>query len=153
MKKIVIAIVILGACTAGLGLVWLFYLGSVGPEIYVVSGQQITKAQSAIIEELGLLDDSERIRFFYSDALTDIKEGMYLVTDRKLVLYNENWVEPRLVAPFASIKDVQLDRNESFFEDSLLNVMLENGETWTLPLSSERGNDKVFYEYLASKIR
>lgn len=152
MKKIIIAIALLIVCIAALIVGGLLYIGVVGPETFVVSGRQMTKAHSRIIRELDLLEDSERIQYFYSDALTNIRKGMYFVTDRKLVLYNANWEEPKLVAPFAAVTDTQLERNESFFEDSYITIRLDNGEVWMFPVSSERGNDKAFYEYLISRI-
>jgi len=152
MKKIIIAIAVVGACIAALIGGGLLYIGIVGPETFVVSGRQMTKAHSRIIRELNLLEDAERIQYFYSDALTDIRKGMYFVTDKKLVLYNANWEESKLVAPFAAVADAQLERNESFFKDSYITIRLDNGEVWMFPVSSERGNDKAFYDYLISRI-
>jgi hypothetical protein len=152
MKKIIIIIAVVAVCIAALIVGGVLYIGIVGPETFVVSGRQMTKDHSRIIRELDLLEDSERIQYFYSDVLTDIRKGMYFVTDRKLVLYNANWEEPKLIAPFAVVTDAQLERNESFFEDSYITIRLDNGEVWMFPVSSERGNDKAFYDYLISRI-
>ena len=152
MKKIIITIAVLVAFIAVLIVGGLLYIGVVGPETFVVSGHQMTKAHIRIIQELDLLEDSERIQFFYSDALTNIRKGMYFVTDRKLVLYNANWDKPKLAASFAVIEDARFERNESFFEDSYITILLDNGDVWMFPVSSERSNDEAFYDYLISRI-
>ena len=78
----------------------------------------MSKPHAKIVRDLGILEDSEKIRYFYSDALVNIRNGMCFVTDSKLVLYNENWAEPQLAVPLHTIVDAQVEYNESFFEDS-----------------------------------
>ena len=141
-----------GGCLGALVLGSLFYIGTAGPETFVVSGRQMNKAHTKIIRDLGLLENSEKIQYFYSDALFDIRKGMYFVTDKKLVLYSEDWEDPRLVAPFAEIIDAQGEFNESFLDDSYVSITMDNGDEWTFPVSSERGKDKDFYEYLTARI-
>ena len=46
-----------------------------------------------------LLQEEEQIRYFYSDALYDIKDSLYFVTDRNLVLYSTDWEEPQIIIP------------------------------------------------------
>lgn len=152
MKKILITIAALGICVVALVVGGLMYIGTVGPETYVVAGRQMTKLQVDTIHKLGLLDDEERIQFFYSDALADIRNGMYFVTDRKLVLYNKNWQEPELIATYKDIANAEIERDESFFLDSTITIHLDTEEVWTFPVSSEGGSDKTFFDYLASKI-
>lgn len=152
MKKILIGCGVLialgGVALFGL----LLYLGTVSPETFVVSGKQMRKHQYATIREMGLLEDGEKIQYFYSDGLLSIREGMYFVTDRKVVLYCESWEDPQLLAPFEEIVGVDVEYEDSFFLDGYIHVEMNDGYTWTFPVSSEKGMDKVFFEYLSEKV-
>lgn len=121
-KYLIAGAVILCICGALLigGLV---YMGSVGPETFVVS-----------------------------DALVDIREGMYSSPTRSSSSYCSGWEDPLFVEPFSELVDVDVEYDESFFVDSYISVTTSDGEQWGFPVSSERGMDEVFYEYLLKKI-
>ena len=155
MKKVLIilgilAVLALGLAAAAIGA--LYYIGANGPETFVVTGEQMTGSQVAVIRELGLLEEGEQIRHFYSDALLDIRDGMYFVTDRRLVLFDDDWEEALLAAPFAAIEDVAAEWSDSFLIDSMLTVSLVDGRIWTFPMSSEHGGDEQVFEYLRERI-
>ena len=150
-KKIVIVLVASGVLflvVAAAVIGWLVVLVKRSPETYVVPGAQIAERHLREIDELGILAEGEEILLFYSDALIDLTEGMYLATDRRLVLYDDEWEQPLLSAPFDSIQDVQAEWDSSFLVDSRLSVTLANGEVWAFPVSSEGGGDRWFYGFL-----
>ncbi|MCH9650597.1 MAG: hypothetical protein K0U98_20345 [Deltaproteobacteria bacterium] len=151
MKKLLLAIAAVAALCIIAILGILLYIGVKGPETFVVSGQQMNRAHARIVRDLGLLNDSEKIHYFYSDALLDIRQGMYFVTTKRLVLYSDEWEDPKLVTPLAAIIDAEGEFNESFFEDSYITVTLNTGEEWTFPISSEKGKDQAFYDFLISR--
>jgi hypothetical protein len=154
MKKILILLAILGVLGLGLGaaaIVGLIYIGANGPETFVVSGEQMTARQVAVIRELGLLEKGEEIRHFYSDALLDIRDGMYFVTDRRLVLYDDDRAEALLAAPFAAIEGVAAEWSDSIWIDSTFAVTLADGRVWTFPISCENGGDKLVFEHLRER--
>ena len=72
---------------ATIGLIGLIILGSLVPETYIYLGHQVPQKYLSEIRSLGLLSEDEKIKYFYTDAAFDIKEGLYFVTDRNLVLY------------------------------------------------------------------
>ena len=132
----------------GLPLGIIIYAGVVGPETMVVSGRQISARYVERISELGLLERGEKIHYFYSDALFDIEDGMYFLTDRKVVLYCADWHEPRIALPFSKIADMELVADESFLTDSTIVLTLDDKTDVTFPVSSEGGGDRRFFEAL-----
>ncbi|MEM7049529.1 MAG: hypothetical protein AAF604_07720 [Acidobacteriota bacterium] len=148
MRKIIIGVIaiaaILGALVIGGGLI----LVSSGPDTYIYAGGQTPARFVKTVRSLGLLSEGESIRYFYSDALFDIKDGFYLVTDRHLILYSDTWAEPETVIPFDTIESVDVVYNESFFVDTWVQVLTEDGLDVSFPLSSERGLDKRFVALL-----
>lgn len=132
----------------GLPLGIIIYAGVVGPETMVVSGRQMSAGYVERISELGLLDRGEKIRYFYSDAMFDIENGMYFFTDRKVVLYCADWHESRIVLPFSKIADMDVVFDESFLTDSTIVLTLDDQTDVTFPVSSEGGGDRRFFEAL-----
>lgn len=121
------------------------------PDTSVYLGNQVPKKYMKEIRDLGLLEENETIKYFYSDALFDIKEGLYFVTNLKLVAYCSEWEEPETIVPFNEITFLNVVYNESFYEDSFIMLETEYGLELEFPVSSEKGRDKDFFNYLLSK--
>ena len=126
----------------------LVYVGTVAPETKVYPGNQVPPRFAQTFDELGLLEPGEKIRFFYSDGLLDIKEGSYLLTDRHLILYSESWSDPKVIIDFDQITSVDAAWSDTWIEDSSITVDLKNGDLWMFPLSMENGTDRRFVEAL-----
>lgn len=129
------------------------YMGVKGPETFVVSGHAVTKTQMANIKNLGLIDDGETIVYFYSDAMVDIEKGMYMLTDRQLILYTKSWETPMLRIDFQDIASIHLEREESFFIDSFVQLVLTSGEEIVFPLSSEGDGDLKFVDRIKENLK
>ena len=153
MKRVLIILLVVAGGIGTLLCGGLVYVASEGPDTFVVPGSQMDRSHARTVRDLGLIEDDEEIRYFYSDALLDIREGMYFITDEKLVLYCDSWEEPAAVAPYNSIVNLDAVWNDSFFVDSTFQITLDDGEVWTFPVSSERGLDRVFYEYIEERIQ
>lgn len=123
----------------------LVYIGSEAPSTSVLPGRQIPKNYLSTIQTLGLLEESEQILYFYSDAMMDIEEGFYLLTDRKVVVYDNEWEPPDIRIPFLRIERLDITYNESFWTDSIVLVVLTDGSEVRFPLSSDDGGDKKFF--------
>ena len=151
MKK---ALIILAILVGFFGLVFmvllggLVYIGVKGPETHVVPGNTLNNSFVKTMRDMDLLEAGETIHFFYSDALTDITEGMYVLTDRKLLLHSSLWEEPTHQIGFSEIDTVDLERDESFFLDSTVLLTLKDGSILDFPLSSEMDRDVVFSDKL-----
>lgn len=86
--------------------------------------------------------------FFYSDAIFDIKEGMYFVTDHKLTVYTEEWDEPIHQFELANIDSIDAQYNDSFIEDSWMIITTQLGDGAEFPLSSENKRDRLFVQHI-----
>jgi hypothetical protein len=135
-----------------LTLLALFVIGSIAPETSVYLGRQVPKNYIKEIKELKLLSDGEKIVYFYSDGFTDIKDGMYFVTNQNVVAYNNLWEEPETIIPFKSIDSLSVDYDDSFLEDSYIFIRTLDGLELTFPVSSEQKRDRLFYEFIRKKL-
>ena len=120
------------------------YIAAVGPETSVYTSNRIPSRFLRTIESIGALDKDEKIQFFYSDALTDIRDGFYFVSNKKVVLYSQTTDSPLTKISFKDIMDVDMIRDESFFEDSEITLYLHDGQVHSFPVSSEHDRDKQF---------
>ena len=131
--------------------VFFWYVGTYGPATRVAPGRQVARQHVETLREIGLLEEGETLQWFYSDALLDIKGGAYIATDRKLAAYNSQWAEPAVVAPYDRITDLSMTDGEGMFFDSVLEVTLDDGTAITIPLATEGGGDRSFYEFAQRK--
>ena len=127
---------------------FLVYIGLVGPETHVVPGSQMRSTHLAQIRDLGLLDEDEKIKFFYSDGFLNIEEGFYFFSSRKVVVYSETFEEPSIVIPYADIADLEFDDTGSFLEDSRITLILTDSTFVWFPVSNETDGDEKFFETL-----
>ncbi len=151
MKFLKIFGIILGVCIA-ISMVGLVIFGMNTPETSVYYGRQLPKRYLNEIRELGLLEKEEQIVYFYSDALLDIKNGMYFVSDQHLVIYCQDWEEPATILNFEDLTKIEVEYSDSFFEDSYVVVESASGFEISFPISSEKGMDKKFVEHIESKM-
>jgi hypothetical protein len=125
---------------------------SIGPEISVYTGRQVPKRFMTTIRSLDLIQKDEHIKYFYSDAMFDIKSGFYFITDRKLVIYSDQWEEPEIIIPFDQIASVDAQYDDSFFDDTMVYVTTDSGLEVYFPVSSEQGLDKRFVQAIEEKL-
>ena len=138
----VLAVVVVGVVAL------LVYIAEAGPGTSIITGAQIPERFLSQIRNLGVLEEGERIRYFYSDAAIDIEDGFYLLTDRKVVVYSSAYEVPAILIPFSQIGNVEVEFNESFWADGEITLTLEDGTVVSFPISSDGGKDKKFYEAL-----
>lgn len=152
MKKFLIGLGItvgvLGALLMTVGM----YVGTMGPEIHVQYGHEVKDRFLDTIRELDLLEDGEELKYFYSDALLDIKGGMYMLTDRNLILYVKDWNPPAVILPYSQLQAVGADFSDSFFLDTHLSVVDAEDNPWSFPVSSEMDRDHEFHDFLEERI-
>ncbi|MEX0655564.1 MAG: hypothetical protein WD534_14755 [Phycisphaeraceae bacterium] len=126
---------------------WIAYVGAVGPETSVYVGNQTPNRFIDIMHDVGALEADEQLQYFYSDAVTDIRNGFYFVSDRHVVIYMEDaGGDPLTIIPFSEIADVTLSRDESFLIDSQIDLERTDGRWFSFPVSSEHDRDVRFHE-------
>jgi hypothetical protein len=129
------------------------YVGAVGPETSVYPGNLVPKRFLTSMRDVGALEEGEQIDFFYSDGFTDIRNGFYFVSDRKVVIYAEDAGDtPLTVVTFDEILDAHLVRDTSFLEDSEIVLELDDGRVLPFPVSSERDRDILFHEAIVRRL-
>ncbi len=131
----------------------IIYVFSKSPDTRVLPGRQIPTRFVEQIDKLAVLEDGEQIQFFYSDAVTDIADGFYLVTDRAVIIYSNQFDEPTIRVPFEEIVDIEADFSDSWFMDSTITLSLADGSLASFPVSSEGGGDKQVYDALKKKLQ
>jgi hypothetical protein len=145
--------VLIGVGAAGALLVILMcsgviYLGVVTPETRALAGTQLTKRDLDTMRELGLLDGGERVKYFYSDGLLSIEEGMYFFTDEKIVVYGEKLDPPATMVAYEDVVDITADFSDSWWVDGTIWIELADGTPLVMPISAEGGVDEFFYDSL-----
>lgn len=128
------------------------YIGLMAPDTKVLSGRQVPARYVGQVRELGVLEPDEQIRYFYSDALLNIEEGFYLITDRKLVVYCRAYEEPAVLVPLSSVAAVEADFSDSWIDDSIITVTLTDGTDVAFPASNEGGGDHRMYDALKKHV-
>lgn len=140
-----VGICVLLPCCGMLG--WFVYIGTYGPETSVYTGNEVPARFMNVMRDVGALEDGETILYFYSDALTDIRDGFYFVSDRGVAVYSdETGDKPLIKIPFDQIADADLVRDESFLGDSEITLKLKAGNPVSFPVSSEGDKDERFFE-------
>ncbi len=128
------------------------YIGYMAPSTRVLPGRQIPARHAARINGLVPLDPDERIQFFYSDALIDIADGFYMLTDRRLVIYSSAYEEPQVTIPFSAISDIDAEFSETWIDDSLIWVFLDDDSYLAFPASPEGGGDRRMFALLRQSV-
>lgn len=151
MKPLHIILIIFGSimiiAIAGVG-----YIGAASPETFVYTKNDLPKSYLKEMKELELIEEGEQVQFMYSDALLDIKGGIYAITDKHLVFYNKEWSQPKYIIGFDEIDYLNVEYNDSFLEDSYITIETFNGIQIVFPVSSEKNRDHEFFDYLSTKI-
>ena len=129
------------------------YVVKDGPETYVYLGKQTPKEFKQSINGLSLLEKDENIQFFYSDAIIDIQDGMYIITDKKIVLYSREWETPKPSIPYEQIGRIEVHYSTSWDEDTWVFLSDLEGQPLDFPLSPEKGTDQKVLNYIKAKIK
>jgi len=133
--------------------VWLVCFGESVPETSVYAGNEVPNPFIETMKSVGALEEGETILYFYSDALTDIRDGFYFVSDRRVVIYSQaTGGSPLTTVGFEEIAEMNLDRDESFFTDSQITLELKDGRPLSFPVSSEVGGDQRFFEAIETRV-
>ncbi len=126
----------------------LMVIGNNSPDIEVVPGKQLNKEYIDFIRNEGIIDKSENVKYWYSDGFTDFKDGFYFFTDKRVVVYSQEWDEPAIIIPYSEIVRIEFEQDPSFLEDSRITLELIDNTSVYFPISSENGGDEKYYSSL-----
>ena len=125
------------------GFSWIaVYLSTRVPGAAVIPGEQLADRFLARVQELGVLEEGERIQFFYSDGVFDMEEGFYILTDRKVIIYKREDDPQAMRISFSQIEDLEVVYLDSYWEDSMVIIALKDDTLQSSPPSTE---DKIYY--------
>jgi hypothetical protein len=151
-QRILLGVAVAGGTLLALAFGFAAYVGVNAPPMQVLQGGQIPKHYVDALHELGAIESDEKVRFFYSSGFMDFRDGMYALTDRRLVLANREWSEPLILIPLAEVKDFDVHFGQDWAEDSLLTVVRSDGEIFSVPLATTARGDRHFAEALRTAI-
>jgi hypothetical protein len=131
----------------GAAFIVLFVAAALGPEDEVIPGRQLKARYAREIEELGLLDKNEELAYFYSDAFYSIRNGLYFFTDRKVVLYNEDWEKAKIIVPYNAIVNIELVDGPKA-EKRRINIYQRPNTVLSIPLPDKGSGYRQYYDLL-----
>jgi hypothetical protein len=121
------------------------------PSTQVTAGDRLPKRDLEFLRENHIVNDSERIHFFYSAGLLSIKSDGNLVTDQRVISYYHDADEDRLVvesARYGEIRDVRVKYSQLPFEDTEIEIVTGDDEGFNLYVSAEDRRDRLFVNKL-----
>lgn len=134
----------IGTCT---------YLAVTAPPIDAMVGAQVPRDYVQQLEDLGILEAGETLEYFYTDGFRSIESGVYVLTNKRLVLYSRDWSTPKVSIPLADIAKVDVTYSTSMLEDSTIIVNLKDGSVYSFPVSNTKGGDKLYFQRLQTLVK
>jgi len=125
------------------------------PSTEVLPGDKLPRSEIQTLLSEGIVEEDEKIEYFYSAGLASILDDGNLLTDRRVISYfinDENELEVyELFIP--NIRNVELVQQGNYLNDSVYQVNSYDEDVWLwIVLSTEAGGDVRFVEALRKKI-
>ena len=101
------------------------------------------------LRELGVVDDDERVLFFYSAALLSLENDGNLFTDRRVISYET--IDDQLYlsdATWEEVVDLEFHDTDSWLEDSVITIYRSDGESFILIVGNQERGDNRFFRKL-----
>ncbi len=121
------------------------------PHSKAVTGMELAQSAQKKLVESGIVLESEKIEYYYSEGLTSFVDYGNLFTDMRVISYEldpETNERKIYSANYNEISEFLFERAESVLEDSVIQVY-ESGEfSFALLVSDEEGGDEKFYRKL-----
>ena len=150
-KALKIVLISIGAIFA-IGIISLMYIGANSPDTCIYKENEIPRKYKEQLNALSLLSEDEKIVFLYSDAMLNITDGLYMLTNKHLILYIAEWEVPELIIEFSEIDFIDIEYDDSFLVDSYITIETADGLMVEFPVSSDKGRDHDFFNYLQEKV-
>ncbi len=121
------------------------------PDTEALPAGQIPARQIKQLKEMGVVKPGEEVLFFYSSAFFSIRSEGNLFTDQRVILYQELDGDLEIHdATYAEIADIEFEPAETWSDDSLITITLNDGMWFVLSVSTESGGDRAFHDKLAA---
>jgi len=140
-------------CLLGASLLGLAIFGTVAgtPSTKVLMGGEIDAKHIEWLRAAGILNSDEIVEFFYSSGILSIKGKGSLVTDKRVVAYenDSDSHKPTVQSAFyKDIKDINVEYSDSAFADTEVTISKGEDDEFSLMLSAEDKLDRKCVERL-----
>jgi hypothetical protein len=124
------------------------------PSDRVLAGDNIPRQQYEALVDEQIIGPDEAVEYFYSEGILSVLEGGSVLTDRRLVVYEQNdGVIDVYELYFDDISAVELVQQGDLLQFSIYRVLSADEETWLhLWLPHEFGDDKTFVAAVEAKL-
>ncbi len=125
------------------------------PSTKVLSGDEVSAFERALLIEEDILFDDERIEYFYSYGFSSILEGGSILTDRAVIIYfpDEDAHIEIYELEFSEIESIEMIEEGGLFADSMFMVQGAEPDSWIIvDLSVENDGHLKFIQALNGKI-
>ena len=131
----------------------LLVAGSLAPPTRALYGSELSEADRETLVEDGHIEPDEQVLFFYSFGGFSIRGGGNILTDRRVIRYEERdgtlWRES---APYTGIAEVATVWSDSVYTDTVVSITTADHRSFDLTVSPEDGRDREFVEKLEAKL-
>jgi hypothetical protein len=122
---------------------------SFGPPTRALRESEIPSRYQATLEEAGVLEPGEQIRFLYAGGLFSLMEDGNLLTGTRVISYwtadGELYVSQ---AAYPEIRAVAVEYSEDVLDDTVITVSTQGDEEFVLIVAPEDGRDREFVSAL-----
>ncbi|MCR9212434.1 MAG: hypothetical protein NXI13_01845 [Proteobacteria bacterium] len=126
------------------------------PETKVVLGKDISNRHLQTLIDTSIVAPSDNIEYFFSDGVFNVLEGGQLLTDNRLVSYEQ--IDGTLAVyemPYRVIQKIELLENGDSFNFSSYKIYGNETAEWeyvVIFLSHDEGGDLAFIKALSEKV-
>lgn len=124
------------------------------PQTRAVPGDEVAEKFRDYLAEQGLLEDGERILYFYSEGLVHVGEGCSYFTDRRVVSFSDGSrfeLARRDIATYPEIEAIRVEFEDDWMADSSIEVEMKSGSVLTLLVCNDEGGDREFERLLRNE--
>lgn len=125
------------------------------PSDRVLEGQNIPEDHFDVLLSEGIVDKGEVIEYFYSEGLISVREGGSILTDQRVIAYEEDENDDLYVFDIRhdDIVSVEMIQQGDALNYSVYTVTSANDEEWLdLWLPHEHGDGERFVQAVQAKI-
>lgn len=123
------------------------------PDSVMIEGNDIPQRYAVKLRQQGILAEGELIEVFYSSGLLSILEDGNLMTDRRVISYEESEDEMLVLsATFEEVSHILIAEDGATFRDALLEVVSKDGSSFYLYMTVEDQAHLRFMDELRRKI-
>ena len=135
--------------------VGLAVLSTLGPSLAVQTGAELERSDLDLLRAEGIVEQDEKIVLFYSAGLFSIREDGNVLTDRRVISYEEEADGQIAVyeALLSEIESISIAEKGDFLSDSILLIALRDQTSFYLLVSTENDGDNRFLEEVQNSIR